>query len=263
MTQNLFGNVAPLKNVAALLALIKQLENRVPGLPGMATFYGPSGLGKTMACTAATNHTEACHIEVQPLWQSKDLLCGIAQHLGIVKVARTASKIFDQVAEVLLKEQRPLLLDEADRLMNDKMVEVVRGLHEASGAPIILVGEEEMPIKLGRWARMHGRMLNWVPVQEADMVDVSQLATIYAPGVEIAEDLRAEILENSRFAHRYVTTNLARVAALAVQLGLTRVTAADWAGKGKFFSGDPPEPRKQELINQTARRMAARNAGGR
>lgn len=256
MTQSLYGNVAPLKNVAALLALIDRLENRVPGLPGMATLYGPSGRGKSTACTAATNHTTACHIEVQPLWRAKSLLEGIAKHIGVVRLAHTASKMFDQVAEVLLREQRPLLLDEADRLMKDEMIEVVRGLHEASGAPIILIGEEELPTKMLRWERMHGRMLDWVAVQPADMTDLKQLATIYAPGIEIADDLRAKILEVSRYSHRYVSNNLARVAEDAVKQGISKIAAADW--KGAFFSGEAPPPRREVVVELARQRLEAK-----
>lgn len=258
MTEHLFGNVAPLKNVAALLALIDRVENRVPGLPGMATFYGPSGRGKSTAATYAENHTGACHIEVQPLWRAKNLLAGIAGELGIPKPARTAAAIFEQVAQSLLQEQRPLLIDEADRLMRDDMIEVVRGLHEASGAPIILIGEEELPMKLTRWERVHGRMLDWVAVQPADLADVGQLATIYAPGIEITGDLRQLLLDSSRRSHRYVSNNLARVAEFALTKGLSRVGAAEW-GKGKFFSGEAPPPRREEAIVTARASIASRN----
>lgn len=259
MTAELFGNVAPLKNVASLLALIDRVENRMPGLPGMATYYGPSGRGKSTAATYATNHTGACHIEVQPLWRAKNLLAGIAGELGVAKPARTAAAIFEQVAQALGVEQRPLLIDEADRLMRDDMVEVVRGLHEASGAPVILIGEEDLPMKLTRWERVHGRMLDWVAVQPADMTDVAQLAAIYAPKIELAEDLRQLLLDSSRRSHRYVSNNLARVAEFALAKGLTRVTRADW-GKVKFFSGEAPPPRREEVIDLARAHVAARAA---
>lgn len=261
----LFSNVAPLRNVAALLGLIDRVQNRVSGLPGMATFYGPSGRGKSTAATYAENELGAVHIEVQPLWRAKNLLAGIAGHLEIAKPARTAAAIFEQVADALGRVQRPLLIDEADRLMRDDMVEVVRGLYEASSAPIILIGEEELPVKLMRWERVHGRMLDWVAVQPADMMDLNQLAAIYAPGIELAEDLKAAVLDSSRRSHRYVSNNLARIAEHALTRGLTRVSRADCA-KLKWFSGEPPAPRREEVIDLSRQRQAARAAarsGGR
>lgn len=260
MTHDLFGNVAPLKNVAALLGLIDRVQNRVSGLPGMATFYGPSGRGKSTAATYAENELGALHVEVQPLWRAKNLLAGIAAHLEISKPARTAAAIFEQVSDALLKAQRPLLIDEADRLMRDDMVEVVRGLYEASSAPIILIGEEELPVKLMRWERVHGRMLDWVAVQPADMMDLTQLATIYAPGIDIADDLKQVILDNSRRSHRYLSNNLARVAEHALTRGLSRLTKADCA-KLKFFSGEAPSPRREEVIDLARQRQTARVAG--
>ncbi|MDO9527117.1 MAG: ATP-binding protein [Gemmobacter sp.] len=259
MTQTLFGNVAPLKNVAALLALIDRVENRVPGLPGMATFYGPSGRGKSTAATYASNQSGVCHIEVQPLWRAKQMLAGIAAEMGVAKPARTAAALFEQAAESMQRNQRPLLIDEADRLMRDDMIEVVRGLHEATGAPVILIGEEELPVKLMRWERVHGRMLDWVGVQPADLTDVAQLATIYAPTIEITEDLRLSLLISSRRSHRYVSNNLARLAEFALARGLSRVTVNDWRGQS-FFSGEPPAPRREEVIDLSRQRQAARAA---
>lgn len=259
MTEHHFGNVAPLKNVAALLTLIDRVQNRVHGLPGMATFYGPSGRGKSMAATYATNQMDAVHVEIQPLWRAKNLLAGIAGHLDIAKPAKTASAIFEQVAERMQRDMRPLLIDEADRLVRDDMVEVVRGLYEASNAPIILIGEEDLPTMLMRWERVHGRMLDWVAAQHADIVDVNQLATIYAPNIEITDDLKAALLDGSRQSHRYVCSNLARVAELALTRGLSRVTKQDW-GKTKFFSGEPPAARREVIVELSRQRQAARTA---
>lgn len=254
------GNVAPLKNVAALLALIDRVENRVAGLPGMATYYGPSGRGKSTSATYATNNSNATHIEVQPLWRAKNLLAGIAAELDIAKPAKTAAAIFDQVAEVMGRYQRPLLIDEADRLMRDDMIEVIRGLHEASSAPIILIGEEELPQKLMRWERVHGRMLDWVAVQPAELSDVGQLATIYAPNVEIDPELRQHLLNVSRKSHRYISNNLAKIAEFAIARGLKSVTKADCA-QIHFHSGEPPSPRREEVIEIARQRMAAKAVG--
>jgi hypothetical protein len=39
----LYNTIAPLRNVAALVALIDRVKSRGLNLPGMATFYGFSG----------------------------------------------------------------------------------------------------------------------------------------------------------------------------------------------------------------------------
>ena len=243
----LYNTVAPLRNVAALLTLIERVKSRAHGLPGMATFYGPSGYGKTTAATYATNRFRACHIQVQALWRAKTLLQEIVIELG-QRPARTAPEMFNQAAEELARSGRPLLLDEADHLAKDTMIEVVRGLYEASGVPVILIGEELLPQKLMRWERVHGRMLDWVASEPACLDDVRHLAPIYAPGIEIADDLRDHLLVASRRSIRRVAVNLAMVSEFARVRNLTRMARADW--KGSFFTGEAPAPRREEMAEE-------------
>jgi len=53
------NSVAPLRNVAALMELLERVMNRTPGLPGMATFHGFSGYGKSFAAMYAANKYRA------------------------------------------------------------------------------------------------------------------------------------------------------------------------------------------------------------
>ncbi|MBO4168903.1 AAA family ATPase [Cereibacter azotoformans] len=254
----LYDSVAPLRNVSALMTLIDRVQRRAFGLPGMATYYGPSGFGKSTAAVYATNAFGACHIEVQPLWRSKQLLAGIAHELAL-RPARTAPDIFEQVARELSVHQRPLLVDEADRLIRDDMVEVVRGLYEASNVPVILIGEEELPTKLMKWERVHGRMLDWVGAQPAEISDVNQLAPIYAAGIEIRDELKERLLEQSSGSIRRVSTNLSHVRETAVTQGWTKVGLAEW-GARPFFRGEAPPPRREHAVERSRQQAAARTA---
>jgi DNA transposition AAA+ family ATPase len=258
MTTALYESVAPLRNVASMMTLIDRVRDRAFGLPGMATFYGPSGFGKSTAATYAMNFYEACYIEVGPLWRSKQLLAAIAHELAL-KPARTAADIFEQVAEQLARAQRPLLIDEADRLVRDDMVEVVRGLYESSNVPVILIGEEELPQKLMKWERVHGRMMDWVAAQPAEMADVTQLAAIYAGGIEIKEDLKLRLLKESGGSLRRVSTNLSHVKETAITLGLTKVGISEW-GARPFFRGEAPPPRREHSVERSRQQQAARTA---
>jgi DNA transposition AAA+ family ATPase len=254
----LYESVAPLRNVSGLMTLIERVQNRAFGLPGMATFYGPSGFGKSTAATYAMNFFGACYIEVGPLWRSKQLLAAIAHELTL-KPARTAADIFEQVAEQLGRNQRPLLIDEADRLIRDDMIEVVRGLYEASNVPVVLIGEEELPMKIMKWERVHGRMLDWVAAQPAEMADVTQLAAIYAAGVEIRDDLKARLLKESGGSLRRVSTNLSHVKETALTLGLSRMGVSEW-GTRAFFRGEAPPPRREHSVERSRHLQAARTA---
>lgn len=250
----LYNSVAPLRNVAGLVTLIDRVQKREHGLPGMATFYGPSGFGKTTAAVYAANRFQAFTVQVKSTWRTKKFCEAIVADLGI-KPAKTAADMIDQISEELARTGRPLLIDEADFLVARGMIEIVRDIYESSGSAVILIGEELLPQKLQQWERVHGRMLDWVAAQPGDLADVGHLAPIYCAGVEVGEDLRAHILKVSQGSIRRICINLAGVREFARVKGLARVGRADW-GNRDFFSGEAPEARRG-LVTASGRRKVA------
>lgn len=245
-TGRLYNSVAPLANVVRLQALIDRCENRAHGLPGMGCFYGKAGHGKTTAGVYATNRKNACHVEALPFGGLKKLLEMIVIELGL-RPARLVPQLFDQTAEELAKTNRPLIIDEADHILTDKLIETVRHLHDKSGVPVILMGEETLPHRLQRWERVHGRMLAWVAAEPATIEDVGHLAPIYAPGIEISADLKAAVLASSRKSMRYISTNLATIHEFAVVRNLTKLSLTDWSDRA-FHTGEPPAIRRDHPV---------------
>ena len=149
----------------------------------------------------------------------------------------------DQIGEELALSGRPLLVDEADFLVQKRMVEVVRDIYESSGAAIILIGEEHLPGKLKAWERVHGRMLDWVAAQPASLADAKHLTGLYCPGIEIEPDLLAKLHEASSGSVRRICVNLDRIRELARTQGQIKVGKAEW-GVRTFFQGTPPHARR-------------------
>ncbi len=238
----LFNSVAPLRNVGALVELVDRVQKRGHGLPGMATFYGPSGYGKTTAAIYAANKYRAYQVQVKSAWTAKKLCTAILQDQGL-EPARTIADMVDQIAEEAAKSGRPLIIDEADQLVSRNMIEIVRDIYESSGAAIILIGEELLPQKLQKWERVHGRMLDWVGAQPGDIADVAHLARIYCPGVQLDAELQALLLKESNASIRRICVNLDRVREFALTKGMSAVTRKDW-GKTGFFTGHAPAPRR-------------------
>lgn len=251
---------APLANVARLMALIDQCQNRDYGLAGMGCFYGKTGRGKTQGAIHASNsRMNVCHIEAVPLGGVKKLLEMIVQELGL-KPARLSSDLFDQAAQELAITQRPLIIDEADLVLNDTKIETIRHLHDKSGVAVILMGEERLPHKLTQWERVHRRILNWVEAEPATLQDVGHLAAVYAQGVEIAPDLQQAILTASGASQGYIANNLSNIRNFAVIRGLHRVTRADWTGD--FHTGNPPGRGGVQQVDLKETGMARRLKGG-
>jgi hypothetical protein len=236
-----FNNIAPLANVVRLQTLAIRLQNRAHGLPGIGCMFSPAGYGKSTAGIFVNNSLGACHIQALPFGGTKGLLTMIVTELGI-QPARTVSDLFLQAVTRLQKTNRILIVDEADQILTDRTIEMLRLLHDTTEAPLILMGEELLPQKLKRWERVHSRILSWVPAEAVTIEDIGFLAPIYAPQVTIDADLRAAVHKASQGSIRNASTNLAFISEFAASKGLKKLSLAEW-GKKSFHTGEVPTAR--------------------
>lgn len=234
------NSIAPLRNVLLLTELMERVMNRTPGLPGLASFTGYSGYGKTHACIYVANRHRAYHIQVKSVWTRKKLVTSILQEMGI-QPAATIPDAVDQIGQELSLSRRPLIIDEADILVSKNMIEVVRDIYESSQGTILLVGEEQLPQKLKKWERVHGRMLDWVQAQPASIGDAKHLAKLYCRGIEVSDDLLTSLHAASGGSARRICVNLDRVREKADTLGTTKIGVAEYGSD--FFTGQPPARR--------------------
>lgn len=242
-TIQLVKNVAPLRNVMLLGALIRKVQLRDEGMPGMACFHGFSGYGKSQAALYNTQATRACWVEVKSVWTRKTLCEKISAGLGI-PTGRTVAAMVDMIGEELAKSGRPLLLDEAHILCTDSMMKLVHDLYESSyGSAIILIGEEGLPQQLERWERVHNRMLDWQPAQPADLREVGVLAALKCPGLTIEEKVLEKVLTVSSAVARRIVSNLNQVKDHARTEGKQQITAAD-IGAIRWITGQAPSARR-------------------
>lgn len=239
---DIVNQVAPITNVLLMAQLVDRCMNRRYGLPGMGTFYGFSGYGKTFATTFAANRYDAVYVEVKSSWGAKFLCQKIAIECGL-DTKGTIAGLVERIGEQLALSGKPLLIDEADHLVRKRMIEVVRDIHMTSHAAVILIGEERLPGKLEQWERIHGRMLDWVAAQPVSESDARHLAKLYCPDVEIDDALFAEMLDKSVASARRITVNLNMIYELARTKQLDRVTLGDWAGR-EFPTGRAPQARR-------------------
>lgn len=222
--------IAPLRNVAAFAALVERVVNRGPNLPGMAAFYGKSGRGKSFSASYAANKYRAYYVQVKSVWTRKRLCQAILQEMGITP-ALTIADMMDQIGEQLARSRRPLIVDEADFLVQKGMVEVLRDIYESSQAAVVLIGEEGLPNALKRWDRIHNRILDWVVAQPCDMADCKQLARIYCSGVIVADDLMTKVHGAVDGCTRRVCVNLDHIREFAQGRGLAEIDAKTYTGR--------------------------------
>lgn len=234
---------AEITNLTLCRVAMERLTNRLDGLPALGVLYGPSGYGKTTATVAVANSTQAYYVQMRSAWSKKTLLEKICFEMGI-PIAKNTAACLDAICEHLAAAQRPLILDEADYLVTKAgMVELVRDIYEGSQCPIMLVGEEQLPNKLKKFERFHGRVLSWIPAQPVNIADAEALAKAYAPQLAIAPELLRHIVEIAHGSVRRVTVNLVNLSEAAAIHGLDKadLDSVRQLSGFEFYRGEIPK----------------------
>lgn len=206
------GEISATGNVALMHTVMDTLTKRAPGLPGIGTFYGPSGYGKSFAAAYASHPSgfNGVYVECHVYDTMKSLVESIAKGLGL-NIKGTIAAQMGQIIEALALSNRPLILDEGDVLVDTNRLELVRNLHDASGAAVLIIGEQDLPNKLKRHERFDNRVLIWQPAVRCTVSDVDMLAKQYCPSITIAPDLKKRVLAETDGVTRRVVTNLVNI----------------------------------------------------
>lgn len=235
----------PLQNISLFNDLVERVQSRAGHLPGMACFYGHSGYGKSWAARQGAHRSGAFYIELSDSVTRKSLCEQILNEIGLGNGAvkgstvRLVEAINDRLAET---GDRPLIIDEADFLLKKGLLDLVRGFHDKSQAPIILLGEELLPAKLQANERFHNRMLDWVAALPCGIEDAGIIARAKNDGIAIDEDLIEAITRACDGRVRRIMVNLQQVVSFAKQTAKKKVNIKDW-GDRPFFTGEPPRRR--------------------
>lgn len=237
---NLLGK-APLVNVSICVSALEKAMKRPAHLPGIVTFTGPSGFGKSTAAAIASNRFDAVYVQAKSSWTRKAAHLAILKEMNIAP-AKTLYGMAEQVAEQLALSRKPLIVDECDFLLKNGTIEIVRDIYEASGAAIMLIGEEQLPARLRQWERFHGRILTFALAEPASMEDARSLCALYVHDVIIADDLLAKVHKQSKGSVRRICVNLEYIREEAADNGMSTVDLAAW-GDRPLFTGDAPTRR--------------------
>lgn len=231
------SKIIPLTNVGLLAGAIDRAMQRPIGLPGLVVMYGPSGLGKSVAAACSATQHRAYYVECRNTWTKKAFLLAILREMAI-SPAVTLSEMVDQVAEQLSLSGRPLIVDDVQYLLDKAIANILTDIYNASQGTIVLIGEKGVPASMAKLERLHNRVLEWVPAQAATLADVKRLASSSYPGLEMADDLLADLVKNVKGCLRRIAVNLYRVNNECTARGLRAVSLADWTAG--WFNGQPP-----------------------
>lgn len=157
-------------NVSTFRSAIRTVEDTVKGQPGLVVVCGRAGRGKTMS----TQNYHAIHggiyLRAWEGWTQTAFLQALCFEVCGLR-PRSANNCKRKIMENIDREAQTIFVDEADRL-NIGRIEDLRDIHDETGAPIVIVGEEEIIGLLGERRRIWSRVTQQVefgPVVDEDV----------------------------------------------------------------------------------------------
>ena len=223
------GSIAPLKNVSTCVNLLESLVNRGADLPGLGVFSGPSGFGKSFAGQYAQNRSGAIYIETRDYWTKKVFCQKLLIELGEKKTGGTIASLMDRIIDLVTDDLRPIIIDEADRLIDKKIIELVRDIHDIAFCPILLIGEEELRYKIESFERVANRVLDWQLAQPCDEDDCRILMGLVCPKITIADDLVRRVCRETQGRARRIAVAAANIGRYCQTRGLGEIDASDYS----------------------------------
>lgn len=229
MNQRTTGRWAATTNMnLALHTLMIAIDAPQDG-PRLVILFGKSGYGKSVAVAWTAIREGAVYLRIEELWTRKTLLQQLAAELGIARPKKTQMEIYAQVKDALIAAPQPLIFDEMDYLVERGAVNVIRDLADATGVPIMMVGEEGMPARLKQWERFDNRIIATVQAMPCSVADGLLLRDLYKGKVRIADDLIAHFVTECQGVTRRVVTNIHAAARIAVdELDVLEIDLAGW-----------------------------------
>lgn len=225
--------VAQLRNVALATDAIGQAIDRIePTIPSICVMYGYPGLGKTMALGYCLARFDGVAITASSLETPTEILRTIGRELGLsLPHSAPRARMLPLVIDELRRQERPLLVDEFDRIVQRSdpdrsigLIELFRDLVDRARVPMLVAGEERLPYKLEKFTRFFDRVLAWVPAVPLDMGDAAELQRLYCPEIEVEPCALAHILERTQGNARRFTTMITGARQLLLDAGRGTLT---------------------------------------
>jgi len=229
--------VAPVKNIQRLNSASRSLVERAHGVPGIGVLWAPTGYGKTTAAAWMANQIDALYVRATATWTPSSMLGAIMRELQAEPRQRCADML-DHIVQDLAINTRPVLVDEADYLVDKKaLVETLRDIHDLSSAPLWLIGMADFRRKVTHREQLQGRVAQWIEFRAADIEDARTLADAVCE-VHISDDLLVSLHTASAGSMRAMTVGIYHIETLARRRGLDRISAKDWGKQSFVFRAD-------------------------
>jgi len=160
------------KNVQDFRQAAGVIEDVERGNPGLCVVYGRAGRGKTECCREYAVRKDALYLRVMQDWTPRAMLAALCALIN-GSAPSSVEKCRNYLMHVLGISRRTVIVDEADRLTNISLIEHFRDIHDMTGAPVILVGEQSLYSSISSKRRLWSRVTQAVefgPITTQDIM---------------------------------------------------------------------------------------------
>ena len=160
------------RNVRNFEEMVRTLD-LARGKGRFGAVVGRAGRGKTDTSIFFASNQGWPRLAVSILWQSSDteFLRAMCRELGEKEPPRNKARCYGLIIDHLAGKHKPFVLDEADKL-SQRHLEIVREITNVTGAPFILLGEEELEFLLQRNRRVWSRIYQKVDFEGIGPADI-------------------------------------------------------------------------------------------
>lgn len=152
---------------------------------------GYPGLGKTYTVQCRVANTGGIYVRAQYIWGGSELefVQALCRELGMVTVPYRKGKCWIEVVDRLNGTDQPVFLDEMQRLPK-RFLNICLDLADATGCPVVLVGELELKGLMQENGRLWSRTAQFVEFEPITVSDVMIYAA-EATGLRISQEVAA------------------------------------------------------------------------
>lgn len=209
------------KNVKGFINLIHNLKNKPDNISKIGLVYGNAGLGKTKTAIYLSIKFDTIYIRATNKMTTKWLLEEIVKELDEIPRFYTAD-IFRQCVNALKTHPQMIIVDEIDYLLVDfRVIETLRDLHDEASIPIILVGMQLAKHKLKKHNHLFDRISEIYNFKEFEYSDIKQI-TEEISEVEITKEAE-HLIHNKAKSFRQIVNTIEAFEKVAQANGLTQI----------------------------------------
>ncbi|MCB2186982.1 MAG: AAA family ATPase [Deltaproteobacteria bacterium] len=184
-------------NVSRFQRAVQMARDTEHGRPGMLLAFGEAGRGKTLAAMNAYAEGGGCYLRVWEGWSQHAFLQAVCFEVTGGR-PHGANRCKVAAIEALGREPRTIYVDEADRL-DVRRIEDLRDIHDETGCPIMLIGEQALLSRVAARSRIDDRIppehrIQFQPISPRDIT----LYAMEAAGLQLTSEACAAVHRMSK-----------------------------------------------------------------